>query len=219
MGEPAPVVLGRVCTHQEAGGIIQEAAKTAHKAPLQEGGVFWGQLVRLVDDSRRAKTLPCCGREGLREPQARIHPSEGRASPALGTAAVCRAQREKLGESHNIRMKARPEPRGCGWWQGPGVPHTPWQPGWQPAFTCWGRLTLGSVGWVQGPVEVAPELWLVLGVDQLEDALVHDICLEGKCHPSARQPVPPGNSLAQPQLLLSYPVSWSLPKRAWKLCP
>lgn len=64
-GKPAPLLLGRVCTHQEAGGIIQEAAKAAHKAPLQEGGVFWGQLIWLVDDSRRVKTLPRCGREGL----------------------------------------------------------------------------------------------------------------------------------------------------------
>lgn len=72
--EPAPLLLG-VCTHQEAGGIIQEATKAAHKAPLQEGEVFWRQLLWLVDGSRRAKTLPRCGREGLREDQARIHPS------------------------------------------------------------------------------------------------------------------------------------------------
>lgn len=121
-GEPAPLLLWRVCTHQEAGGIIQEAAKAAHKAPLQEGGVLWGQLIRLADDSRRAKTLSRCGREGLREDQARIHPSEGWRSPALGTAAVCRAQPQKLGESHNIGMKPWPEPRGCTWWQGAGLP-------------------------------------------------------------------------------------------------
>lgn len=66
-----------VCTHQEAGGIIQEAAKTAHKAPFQKGGVFWGQLIRLVGDSRRAETLPHCGREQLREEQAKIPPSKG----------------------------------------------------------------------------------------------------------------------------------------------
>lgn len=58
----------------------------------------------------------------------------------------------------------------------------PWGAG-QPAFTFWRRLTLGSVWWVEGPVEVAPEFRLVLGVDQLEDALVHDLCLEGKHHP------------------------------------
>lgn len=114
-GEPAPVLLGRVCTHQEAGGIIQEAAKAAHKAPLQEGGVFCGQLIWLVDDSRRVKTLPHCGREGLREDRARIHPSEGWRSPALGTAAVCSSQQQELGEGHNIWLKPWPEPPGCKW--------------------------------------------------------------------------------------------------------
>lgn len=53
-------------------------------------------------------------------------------------------------------------------------------PGSQLAFTFCRRLALGSVGWVEGPVEVAPEFLLVLGVDQLKDALVHDICLEEK---------------------------------------
>lgn len=73
--EPATLLLGRVCTHQEARRIIQEAAKAAHKPSLQEGRVFWGQLLWLVDGSRKAKTLPCCGREGRREDQSRIHPS------------------------------------------------------------------------------------------------------------------------------------------------
>lgn len=41
-------------------------------------------------------------------------------------------------------------------------------------------LTLRSLGWVVGPVEVAPEFLVVLSVDQLEDALVHNICLEKK---------------------------------------
>lgn len=50
-------------------------------------------------------------------------------------------------------------------------------PGSQPAFTF---CTLRSVGWVECPVEVAPEFLLVLGVDQLKDTLVHDICLEEK---------------------------------------
>ena len=53
-------------------------------------------------------------------------------------------------------------------------------PGSQPTFTFWRRLTLGSVGWVEGPVEVASEFLLVLSVDQLKDALVHDIRLEEK---------------------------------------
>lgn len=64
---PAVEVTARVCTHQEARGIIQEAAKPAHEAPFQKGGVFWGQLIRFVGDSRRAETLPCCGREGPKE--------------------------------------------------------------------------------------------------------------------------------------------------------
>lgn len=41
-------------------------------------------------------------------------------------------------------------------------------------------LTLSTLGWVEGPVEVAPEFLVVLSVDQLEDALVHNICLEKK---------------------------------------
>lgn len=49
-----------------------------------------------------------------------------------------------------------------------------------PAFTFQRGLTLGSVGWVEGPVEVASEFLLVLTVDQLKDTLVHDICLEEK---------------------------------------
>lgn len=53
-------------------------------------------------------------------------------------------------------------------------------PGSQPAFTFWRRLPLRSVGWVEGPVEVASEFLLVLSVDQLKDTLVHDICLEEK---------------------------------------
>lgn len=129
-GKPAPLLLGRVCTHQEARGIIQEAAKAAHKVPLQEGVVFWGQLIWLVDDNRRVKTLPCCGREGLREDRARIHSGEGWRSPALGTAAVCRVQQQKLGEGHNIWMKLWPEPHECKWCQQAGLPaslgsHTP----------------------------------------------------------------------------------------------
>lgn len=41
-------------------------------------------------------------------------------------------------------------------------------------------LTLSTLGWVEGPVEVTPEFLVVLSVDQLEDALVHNICLEKK---------------------------------------
>jgi len=52
--------------------------------------------------------------------------------------------------------------------------------GSQPAFTFCRRSTLGSVGWVECPVEVAPEFLLVLGVDQLKDTLVYDIRLEEK---------------------------------------
>lgn len=85
-GEPAPPpaaeVTAQVCTHQEARGIIQEAAKSAHKAPFQKGGVFWGQLIRFVCDSRRAETLPCCGREGLKEEQARV-PQQGLEVPSI----------------------------------------------------------------------------------------------------------------------------------------
>lgn len=51
-------------------------------------------------------------------------------------------------------------------------------PGSQPVFTFCRRLTLRSVGCIECPVEVAPEFLLVLGVDQLKDTLVHDICLE-----------------------------------------
>lgn len=54
----------------------------------------------------------------------------------------------------------------------------PRTPGSQPAFTFYRSLTLGSVGWVEGPVEVTSEFLLVLSVDQLKDALVHDICLK-----------------------------------------
>lgn len=68
------------CTHQEAGGIIQEAAEAAHEAPFQKGGVFWGQLIHLVGDSRRAETLLPCGREGLgKEQAARVGGSPARA--------------------------------------------------------------------------------------------------------------------------------------------
>lgn len=65
-----------VCTHQEAGRIIQEAAKAAHKTPFQKEGVFWGQLIWVVGDSRRTETLPPCRREGLGKKQARM-PSKG----------------------------------------------------------------------------------------------------------------------------------------------
>lgn len=53
-------------------------------------------------------------------------------------------------------------------------------PGSQPAFTFCRRLTLRNMGWAEGPVKVAPEFLLVLSVNQLKDALVHDICLEEK---------------------------------------
>lgn len=49
-----------------------------------------------------------------------------------------------------------------------------------PTRTFWRGLTLRSVGWVEGPVEVAPEFLVILSMDQLEDALVHNICLEKK---------------------------------------
>lgn len=53
-------------------------------------------------------------------------------------------------------------------------------PASQPVPTFRRGLPLGSVGRAESPVEVAPEFLLVLTVDQLEDALVHDICLEEK---------------------------------------
>lgn len=59
--------LLQTCTHQEARGIIQEAAKPAHKAPFQKGRVFQRQLIRLVGNSRKAETLLPCRREGLKK--------------------------------------------------------------------------------------------------------------------------------------------------------
>ena len=50
------------------------------------------------------------------------------------------------------------------------------------AVTCGGVLVHGHYGggrWVQRPVQVLPELLLVLGVDQLEHTLVHHIRLTG----------------------------------------
>ena len=35
-------------TNQKAGGVVQEAAEATNKAPLQEGGVLWGKLLRTV---------------------------------------------------------------------------------------------------------------------------------------------------------------------------
>jgi len=35
-------------THQEAGGVVQQAAEAAHEAPLQEGRVLRGQLLGAV---------------------------------------------------------------------------------------------------------------------------------------------------------------------------
>lgn len=37
-----------VCVYQEAGGVVEEAAKAAAEAPLQEGRVLWWQLLRVV---------------------------------------------------------------------------------------------------------------------------------------------------------------------------
>ena len=37
-----------IYTNQEARGVIQEAAEATHKAPLQEGGVLWGKLLRVI---------------------------------------------------------------------------------------------------------------------------------------------------------------------------
>ena len=44
----------RVETHQEAGGVVQEATEATHKVPLQEGRVLWRQLLRFVCEQRRA---------------------------------------------------------------------------------------------------------------------------------------------------------------------
>lgn len=46
--------------------------------------------------------------------------------------------------------------------------------------TCGGvRRWVGAGGGVEGPVQVAPELLLVLGVDQLKHTLVHHVGLRG----------------------------------------
>lgn len=37
-------------THQEAGGVVQEAAEATHEAPLQEGRVLWGKLFGVVGE-------------------------------------------------------------------------------------------------------------------------------------------------------------------------
>lgn len=37
-----------VCVYQEPGGVVEEAAEAATEAPLQEGRVFWWQLLRVV---------------------------------------------------------------------------------------------------------------------------------------------------------------------------
>lgn len=47
--------------------------------------------------------------------------------------------------------------------------------------TCWGVLGGPGAGpWAQGPVQVPPELGLVLGVDQLKHTLVHHVRLQHK---------------------------------------
>lgn len=66
-------------------------------------------------------------------------------------------------------------------------------PASQPVPTSRRGLPLGSVGRAESPVEVAPEFLLVLAVDQLEDALVHDICLEEKAMRERRGPPPGAN--------------------------
>lgn len=66
-------------------------------------------------------------------------------------------------------------------------------PASQPVPTSRRGLPLGSVGRAESPVEVAPEFLLVLAVDQLEDALVHDICLEEKAMRERHGPPPGAN--------------------------
>lgn len=36
------------CTDQKSRGVVEQAAEAAHKVPLQEGGVLWGELVGTV---------------------------------------------------------------------------------------------------------------------------------------------------------------------------
>lgn len=53
---------GSHCTYQEARGVVQQAAKPTDEAPLQEGGVFRGELLGVVGDQRGAAVrLHVCG--------------------------------------------------------------------------------------------------------------------------------------------------------------
>lgn len=49
-----PLTIWQVETHQEARGVVQEAAEAAHEVPLQEGRVLWRKMFGAVGEQRGA---------------------------------------------------------------------------------------------------------------------------------------------------------------------